>query len=369
MVDPLVSIIIPVGPRHALHVGTALGSCVWQSIPDWEAIVINDGDEPFTVDHPRVTVLSTGGRKGPAVARNIGFRAARGAFTVCLDADDYLLPRTLEHFLRAYSTGRMGYVYGNAYTMEPWHLANSYRGIAGATIDEERELIYMLRAAPDYKQHAQKHYNLHVVTALVPTKHARAVGGFDERVDAWEDWTYFLRLAIAGICGEKIQQPVFTYRVYEGDRMQHFFKDTSTMQPIWDLYRNAEGDIPMASCCGGDNALAKIAADAVRNAPEPQALSVGEGKIRVEYVGPSKGSFSYDMPGVLIQLGNNATHRYADVTRDQYEWLKGMLEDDIRVVSEFDKPGPPPEPLPILTAVNVLTPDANANAIRPRGNK
>lgn len=365
--DPLVSIIIPVGPYHVDHCRVAAASVQQQSLAHLcETIVVADGDAEIP-DMPGVLVLPSEGRRtGPAHTRNRGIDRARGAFLIFLDADDYLLPRTVEHFLRAYATGRMGYVYGNAYTLEPWHTVNSYRGQASATIDEERELIYMLRAAPDYKQQAQKHYNLHVVTALVPAKHVRAVGGFDERVDAWEDWTLWLRLAIAGICGEKIPQPVFTYRVYEGDRMQHFFKDTSTMEPIWALYRNAEGDIPMASCCGGDNALAKIAADAVKNAPEPTALAVGDGKIRVEYIGPSRGSFSYDMPGLLITLGNNATHRYADVTPEQYQWLKGMLEDDIRVVSEFDKPGPPPEPLPILTAANVLTPDANANVIRPR---
>lgn len=365
MADPLVSIIIPVGPRHVEHCRVAAASVAGQSLaPICETIVVADGGAAVA-PMAGVTVLpSDGQRRGPAATRNRGIAVARGQWLLFLDADDYLLPRAVEQLLRGYASGRAGYVYGNTYTSEPWHLRDQLEGQPGVTVDPVRQTIAVFRSAPDYVQSTQAHYNLHVVTALVPTRHVRRVGGFDERVDAWEDWTLWLRLAIAGICGSRIPDPVFVYRVYEGDRMTHFWKDRSTMQPIWDLYRDTEGRIPMASCCGGDADLARLAGDIVGAAPDAAPLRVGTGLVRVEYIGPNRGAFTYDFaPGSAIRLGNNAIDKYADVTEAQYQWLKERLEGDIRLVSPFDAPTAPPAPLAIPEDAPALV--ADVPAVRP----
>lgn len=363
---PLVSVIIPVGPRHVDHCRVAAASVARQSLaPICETIVIPDGGADVAPMDGVSVLASDGTRRGPAHTRNRGIRAARGQWLLFLDADDYLLPRAVEQLLRGYAGGRAGYVYGNTYTSEPWHLRTQLEGQPGVTVDAVQQAIYVFRSAPDYVQATQAFYNLHVVTALVPARHVRWVGGFDERVDAWEDWTLWLRLAIAGICGERIPDPVFVYRVYEGDRMTSFWKDRSTMQPIWDLYQNTEGRIPMASCCGGDGDLARLAGDVVGAAPDAAALSVGSGLVRVEYIGPSRGAFTYDFaPGSAIRLGNNAVDKYADVTEAQYHWLKERLEGDIRLVSPFDAPTAPPAPLAIPEDAPALV-DA-AQAMKPR---
>jgi hypothetical protein len=54
-------------------------------------------------------------RRIPATGRS-QLREATSSFQ--FDADDYLLPRTVEHLLREYSTGRHGYIYGDSYTVE-----------------------------------------------------------------------------------------------------------------------------------------------------------------------------------------------------------------------------------------------------------
>lgn len=351
MTEPLVSIIIPVGPRHVEHCRVAAASVARQSLGHLcETIVVADGGADVA-PMPGVQLLrSAGERRGPAVTRNRGIAVARGQFLLFLDADDYLLPRAVEQLLRGYAAGRAGYVYGNAYTLEPWHLREQLQGQAGVTVDEARGHLYVFRIAPAYVQQTQASYNLHTVTALVPAREVRRVGGFDERVDAWEDWTLWLRLAIAGVCGERISDPVFVYRVYEGARMTAFFKDRSTMQPIYTLYQDSEGRIPMASCCGGAPDLARLAAGALAQAPAPAALSVGSGLLRVEYIGPSRGAFTYDLsPSRQIRLGNNEIDRYADVTEDEYAWLRQLLEGDIRLVTLMDAPGAPPEPLAVLS--------------------
>lgn len=349
MVAPLVSIITPCGPRHAEHVRVAAASVAWQSLAHLcEHIIACDGGadvQPMA----GVTILrSDGERHGPAYARNRALEVAQGAFILPLDADDYLTPRAVETLLREYGRGQWGYVYGDTYTLE-------------------RDGRFMLRSAPDYVQADMRRHNIHVVTALTPTKHWRAVGGWDEGVDAWEDWSGHLRLAMAGICGHRIPQPVLTYRVYEGDRMTRFYGGApELMEKVLVRYRNEQGEIPMASCCGGDADLAQIAQQAALGAPLPAAAQMTGDLVRVEYLGDEKGAQTWDYPdrAHAIRLGNNAIDRYKDVTPDQAEWLRAH-GIPIRVVPVFDAPHAP-TPQPILRPSDVLTADSASKVLRPR---
>lgn len=348
MTTPLVSIITPCGPRHAEHVRVAAASVRAQSLaPLCEHIIAADGGAEVAPLPGVTTLASDGERHGPAWARNRALEHARGAFILPLDADDYLLPNSVAHLLRHYATGQYGYIYGDAYTLE-------------------RDGRYVLRAAPDYVQDHMRRHNIHVVTALIPTQAARRVGGYDEGVDAWEDWAFHLRLAIAGICGKRLPIPIFTYRVYEGDRMQRFYGGAREhMDRVLERYQNKEGYIPMASCCGGDATLAQLASNAVQSAPLAAAAPMDGGRVRVEYLGEERGSITWHFgPGDEIKLGNNPTHRYADVTKDQAAWLAERVS--IRVVPQFDGPDAPKPLTPIVTAADVLTPDAQAlKALRP----
>lgn len=350
MTQPLVSIITPVGPRHTEHVRLAAASVTWQSLAHLcEHVIACDGGAEVAPMEGVTILPSDGERRGPAHTRNRALEKARGLFTLPLDADDYLLPRAVENLLREYGRGQFGYIYGDAYTLE-------------------RDGRFIYRSAPDYVQGHMRHHNIHVVTALTPTRHWRAVGGWDERVDAWEDWTGHLRLAIAGICGHRIPIPVLTYRVYEGDRMTRFYGGApELMERVWALYRNTEGNIPMASCCGGDGTLAQIAANAAASADLPEPAPMAGGLVRVEYIGEDKGAQDWEHPwGQHIRLGNNAVDRYKDVTMEQAEWLRSM-NVPIRVVPIFDKPDAP-APQPILKGRDVLTPDAaKVKALKPKG--
>jgi len=286
---------------------------------------------------------SDGERRGPAHTRNRALNAARGEFILPLDADDYLLPHSVEHLLREYSTGKHGYVYADAYT-------------------QERDGRFQLRSAPDYVQQDMARYNLHVVTALTPRKHWLSVGGWDEGVDAWEDWTGNLRLAIAGVCGYRLPYPIFVYRVYEGDRMTRFYGGAKAhMDKVWERYRTPTGEIPMASCCGGDSTLAALGGEAVQGLSDVPAAPMDGDRVRVEFIGEERGSITWQLsPSRLIRLGNNTMDRFADVSAEEAAWLAERAP--IRVVPQFDGPQPP-EPLrPVVQASDVLT----EGALKPR---
>jgi glycosyltransferase involved in cell wall biosynthesis len=103
MTDPgVASVVIPVlnGERF---LGEAIQSVLAQSYRPIEVIVVDDGSTDGSVgvarSFPGVRVLEEG-HAGPAVARNIGARAATGEFLAFHDADDVLPPDKLEVQIR-----------------------------------------------------------------------------------------------------------------------------------------------------------------------------------------------------------------------------------------------------------------------------
>ena len=263
MERPFISIITPVGPRHHQHVKVARASLDWQTIPRswWEHIVIPDTH-----------------RRGPAACRNIGIQQARGLFTVFLDADDYLIPQALETYIRGYAAGKQSYVFCDNYVVN------------GLSVGH-------LSSSQEYNQANMARYNQHVITAFVPTAIVRAVGGFDEAIDAWEDWTLWLRMAIRGYCGERIPAPALVYRTSEGDRMSRFLsnptENVQRMAAVTSRYVNREGKIEMACCGGRDPAPAFAAQQMVQALP---GLPLENGSVRLQYVGPQQGGFQVRSP-------------------------------------------------------------------------
>lgn len=94
---PLVSIVIPVyNGRDTLP--TCLQSIGESTFTDWELIVVDDGSTDGSAALARASgaaVLHTGGRHGPAAARNLGAARARGDWLFFTDADCALHADTL----------------------------------------------------------------------------------------------------------------------------------------------------------------------------------------------------------------------------------------------------------------------------------
>lgn len=300
MIAPLVSVIIPVGPTHAQYLPHALASVARQPAPT-ETIVVNDTGAPLTVP-PSVQVLP--GCRNVAANRNCGIAQASAPWLLCLDADDYLLSSGLDTLLRAAAESSAAYVYGDAYLLD-WH----------------GEMRYA--RAPDYSQVTMQRLNIHAVSALVPTACMRAVGGFDERVEAWEDWTPWLRLAMKGYCGQRVAQAVFVYRTELGQRRRMSVQQgLAAHEGVLRHYRDKTGAIPMAPCCGG-GAQSLAQTYSVRN---PTMVTYGENPsiILMEYIGTQPGTQTWTAPdGTQYRGGNNAVHKYAHVQPQHVDFLLG----------------------------------------------
>ncbi|MBN1200761.1 MAG: glycosyltransferase [Anaerolineae bacterium] len=94
---PLVSIVIP-SYNHKQYVWQTVDSCLTQTYPHCEIIVVDDGSTDGTGEMlkqrygDRIRYICQDNR-GLPVARNVGTQAARGDFIHYCDADDQLLPQ------------------------------------------------------------------------------------------------------------------------------------------------------------------------------------------------------------------------------------------------------------------------------------
>ena len=102
--NPLLSIVVPLYNKEA-YIGRTLRSVLAQTFTDYEILVVNDGSTDGSLERAkevcseRIRYFSKP-NGGPASARNMGVRNARGRWVMILDADDELVPGILEHFAK-----------------------------------------------------------------------------------------------------------------------------------------------------------------------------------------------------------------------------------------------------------------------------
>jgi glycosyltransferase involved in cell wall biosynthesis len=183
MVANLITVVIPCY-NQARFLDEAIGSVLHQTHAQQELIVVDDGSTDDTAEvaakYPEVCLLRQENR-GLAAARNRGWAAAQGRYLVFLDADDRLRPQALERGLRclrehpeaAFAYGRYLNISANGAPLSP-----SMRPCV-----ENEHYVHLLKA--NYiGMHAAVIYRREVFDA---------VGGFDERLKACEDFDFYLR--------------------------------------------------------------------------------------------------------------------------------------------------------------------------------
>lgn len=230
---PIISVIIPVGPNHTEIVVDAVDSVVAQTFQKWEVILVNDSAKEIQWIHPFVKQLTTDGMKGPAYARNQGILVAKGKYIICLDADDYLQPSALQEMYEVIQREGGGYVYSD------WF------------VQERMEHV----ETPEFQCGDLLNKLTHAVTFLFPKQAWVDVGGFDEAIQAWEDWDFVLSIVNRGYCGTRIPRPLFCYRLYAGSRREEMMADVEAKKQVmlekWGEYIRGGKELGCSSCGGG----------------------------------------------------------------------------------------------------------------------
>jgi glycosyltransferase involved in cell wall biosynthesis len=205
--DKLVSIIIPCY-NNELFVRAAIDSALNQSYDRVETIVIDDGSKDSSLE----IVRSFGDRvrwetipnQGAPTARNRGVELAQGEYIKFLDADDLLLPDSIERQVKQASelaVERKAIVYGDAIRVDrqgdplPSYPLQSRQ-------PTEDPIAHILSHCP------LTSCPLHQITYL------QAIGGFDPILPRGQEHDLHLRLVLSGVEFVRDPHPVYQYREY-----------------------------------------------------------------------------------------------------------------------------------------------------------
>lgn len=300
--SPLVSVIIPCILAHRRYLPDALDSLVGQLMGEWEAIVVNDAPEPMEQipGAPYARIVSTGGNKGAGAARNAGLKAARAPLVFFLDADDMLEPDALLKMIARYKLGDAGYVY------------------CGVKLPDSPTTARAV-IPPEYDRARIFESGIHSMAMLMATEDARTLG-FDEEMIACEDWDFWSRCAINGICGVLVPEPLVIYRKHLGVRSAlgqvHKKELYAELRSKYAVYAN--GGKAMGSCCGGKKtAVAAINQSKAMNVRvEAIDSPVPDGYVRMRYVGAYQAPVTYHANGREYKAANTPKWNILNVLKE-----------------------------------------------------
>lgn len=298
--QPLISVVIPVGPGHTHLLTDALDSLEAQTFRSWEAIVVNDsGSELDITAYPYVRLVTTSGKKGAGYARNRGIEISRAKTFVCLDADDFLQPICLATLYAEHQANPDAWIYSDMYILKESGIIEHYE-----TQEWDTATLWRKGIAP--------------VTCLYTRDQWDEVKGFDE-VSTREDWDFHLRLARAQYCGIRVPQPLFSYRHATGYRRDEGSKKRE-IETLHKLYNKEQLEMACSSCGKRKTKAPKIPV------PTPEGWEMKdnpESAIWIEYTGSAKSELTF--------RGKNARHIYR-FSSDPRHSKKLVLESDANVL-------------------------------------
>lgn len=183
--EPLVSVVISTHNRSAF-LRSAILSVLAQSVSDFELIVVDDGSNDDSgavvaaLNDPRIRYIRQD-NLGLAAARNRATHMARGRYIAVMDDDDIMLPRRLEHSLKALKNGANG-AYGGWVDFDESSGERNYR--SGKRFSFESLLF-------------NSQVYLHP-TLMVEAQWLRAIP-YDETLRSGSDYNLAVRLARNGV--------------------------------------------------------------------------------------------------------------------------------------------------------------------------
>ncbi len=207
MSRPKVTVYVP-SRNYGRYLEQCLQSLARQSLPDWEAILIDDASsddsaarmDAFRARFPeRVRVLRNEHPQGLRANANTALELASGEYVMRLDADDYLDENAL--LVLANHLDRhpdVGLVYPN------WTWIDADGGIIG---QERRKRLWDETRLPDLPAHG--------ACTLVRRRVLKAIGGYETDVAAQDGHELWLKtLYRYGVAS--VETPLFFYRQHEG---------------------------------------------------------------------------------------------------------------------------------------------------------
>lgn len=210
-----VSVVIPVRDRRE-YVVQAIDSVLSQDLQPREIVVVDDGSTDGTVE-------AIGACRGPirlieqepegrSAARNNGISRAKGRLIAFLDSDDLWLPGKLRRQVKlldelqgdAVCTGYVR-VISTEGTPNPYMTSRLQRDLDGTRRRNFALPRVVIRPG------------IYTSSLLLSKSTLEEIGGFDESLDALEDWDLLIRLARTERFASVSWPPIVGYRMHPGN--------------------------------------------------------------------------------------------------------------------------------------------------------
>jgi glycosyltransferase involved in cell wall biosynthesis len=385
--SPIVSVVIPVGEGHKKEITNALDSLESQSFRNWEAVVVDDTTGNNTPDldwqasikkvYPYIRFVNSS-KHGAGAARNAGAKIARAPLLLFLDADDWLVPDALTEFINGWNTSS-AIVYsdyiGKAYMeyKDVEQLGNRLLHYS----EKSKEAVVAYKAfdfdcVKAQQQPTKEFYIWCLVSALVPKAWHDEIGGFDENMQSWEDWDYWIRMARAGKCFNHLDSQLVIYRFYTGSRRDAGVKEHQSLVKYLLTKYASEGKSVSPCNCGGRKPSGGFVATTAKVVPaQSQSSNTESAKmsddnfVLIEYTSLNRGQhkvvgtvthkvYGYRAGGDIFYVDKR------DVAANPY--FKQVQQSAVQpVIEQAPQQTQPPQPIGIATPA--ATPVANTAAV------
>lgn len=199
-----VSVIIP-AYNQAVYVGKAIQSVLDQTYQNLECIVVDDGSKDRTYKivnefEDRRILYIRQLNQGLSAARNTGLTISSGEYISFLDSDDLFTPDKLTKLVEVLEKNPgTALAAGSAYLID--HNDQPIPRQFSSSLPEDSSRL--LLGNP-----------LHVGSVLLRREWQEKVGLFDTNLKSYEDWDFWLRLALVGGKMQSIKDIVSYYRFH-----------------------------------------------------------------------------------------------------------------------------------------------------------
>lgn len=218
--SPLVSIVIPVY-RGDPFLREAIESCLAQTYPNYEIIVVNDGSDD---DGKTDAIAASFGDKiryfkkengGASSALNHGIAQMRGEWFAWLSHDDLFLPQKLEKQIEAVSDAD-----NKVCVVRCTTAAINEKG--EPVFRPQRKISGVFTAEQMMKLHSLKEVGLYGCTLLIHKEIIDRCGGFDEGLRAVQDEDYWNKIMFGGYPFVSIPDMLVNNRVHQAQATNRY---------------------------------------------------------------------------------------------------------------------------------------------------
>jgi glycosyltransferase involved in cell wall biosynthesis len=209
----LVSVYLPTRNRVEL-LQRAVESVLAQTYRKIELIVVDDASSDGTNDYlcrransdPRLIVIRNSEQRGASASRNTAILKSKGKFLTGLDDDDGFLPERIKTFVEYWNVlASKGLRPSCLYTQEVW----LRHGMPYLTTEK--------KSFVDAREMFESNYVGNQIFA--PRNHFIGAGLFDEKMPAWQDLEFFIRVLKRFGRAYLLDRVTYFYDATSGDRI------------------------------------------------------------------------------------------------------------------------------------------------------